>query len=130
MSTGNRKVLVINLNNDQYGWHFIELTKGLSQGIKDSILVFFEKGDRIIETNVNGVEDFDWAVFDTDGNYISEKIKLPGLLYHHSSRNFFQFYNPTSAELADSNNWMPMNSKYLNIKEVGKRQLDSLLSMK
>lgn len=121
-------IIQIEIDSHNPGWYFIELNKD-SLIIKDidTLYVKFDSTTKLMTLTVGDPDNFNYKAIDRNRNDISDRLKLPGVLSHHSGRVFFEFYNPTEKELLEIKDWLPTNPNYFKIKDQANKQLDSLV---
>ena len=120
-------IFQIELDSNNYGWYFIELHS--DSLTKDSIDVYikFDSTSKFTRATVDNYDRFDYKAIDRSKNEISNRMKLSGVLLHHSGRRFFKFYNPTEKELSEIKTWLPTDPNYFKIYDQANKQLDTLL---
>ena len=126
-SNKKQKIAKIIFNPKNYGWYFIEIKKESIPENLFTIKIEFDSLQRFRIINSNSFNTYNYKAYDHNGNEISKRIKLAGILLHYSGRAFFEFYNPSDMELQEIKDWLPINPEYKKIMDRKNQTLDSLL---
>src|SRR6218665_812175 len=119
----------ISINNQNYGWYFVELKQDTSMKDLKSIDINIDSTLQLKEITVGNYQNYAFKVFDNAGNEISANMKLPRFVSRFGKR-FFSFYNPTKKELELIKNRDPTDPNFLEINYASDTQLKLMIERK
>jgi len=120
----NNRTVNITLNPKNSGWYFIKIIRDSTIDDTGVVKVEFNDTNRVSSVRINHIEQTILSPYDKDKNSLSSRLKYLGVKEVSPNTSYFEFYNPTDAELSTIDKWNPTNKRAGQILNEEDRDFD------